>query len=179
MVEFIDLPDDILFQIYDNLEVFSIKKLQYFPKLTHGVRLYLYGHSQYLICMDEDPRRISHEQEQENTYDDSFMMAGYRMSKLVDNESMRKHISHFKYYQIEITICKFEETLKLLEHYQNIIYDLFGQDEGSKNIKLHIRLHYSLNTFNDIKDCLVNMDKISHFFNSKNSVQIDLELNRR
>ncbi|EGW30043.1 uncharacterized protein SPAPADRAFT_63657 [Spathaspora passalidarum NRRL Y-27907] len=190
MVEFAQLPDDIIFLIYDQLEVLSIKKLQYFPELAQGIRHYLYGHSRYLICLDEDPKVLTeHNQNQQSQFrhseieDTPFDMAGYKLSKLIHNESMRNHISHFKYYQIEILISQFDSTLALLELYKPVIHELFyrEEEEGTKNIRLHIRLHYTMNTFYDMKNCLVNVDKISHFFNNnnKNSVQIDLELNRR
>ena len=111
---------------------------------------------------------------------------GYELSLLVqdnNNQSMKKHISQFRHYQVNLLLIKFENLLEKLDCYKdNIIQDIFNRDDignGIVSVKLLIQLNYSLSTFNQVKDCLVNMDKVSKYFsnNGKNSITIDLELN--
>lgn len=170
---FTDLPDDILFIIYDNLEMFTIKRLQLVSKLKPSTQQYMFKNSQYRLLIDDQHTEL-------------LDLPGYPISQLLldKNENMINHISQFRYYVITISIFKFEDTLKLLEGFIPIFSRLFESKEELgkfKFIRLYIQLHYSLNTFNDVKDCLSSIDRLSHFFNSYggNNVQIDLELNRR
>ncbi|KAG7663387.1 uncharacterized protein J8A68_003135 [[Candida] subhashii] len=172
---FTDLPDDILYLIYHNLEIFTIKRLQYVSKLTRSTQQYIFTHSQYRLLIDDNKKA------------EELELPGYLISKLLipNNHKMIKHIGQFKYFLITISIYNFEDTLKLMNEYVGIFEQLFKNHDGipnkNKYIRLFIQLHYSLNTFNDVKDCLSNIDRISHFFNryEGTNVQIDLELNRR
>lgn len=191
MTHITDLPDEVLFQIYNYLEVSTLKALQLIPDFSETVKYYLYRNSLYLLRICDD---------QINSLTNKEKPLGYELSLLDtttnnnnsnnNNESMKKHISHFRHYQVNLLLIKFDNLLNKLDCYKDtIIQDIFNRDisngngngnsQGQVSIKLLIQLNYSLSTFNQVKDCLVNMDKVSKYFsnNGKNSITIDLELN--
>ena len=179
MTHITDLPEEVLFQIYKYLEVSTLKALQLIPDFAESTRYYLYRNSLYLL-------RICDDQINSLTLTNKEKLLGYELSLLVqdnNNQSMKKHISQFRHYQVNLLLIKFENLLEKLDCYKdNIIQDIFNRDDignGIVSVKLLIQLNYSLSTFNQVKDCLVNMDKVSKYFsnNGKNSITIDLELN--
>ncbi|ABN64484.2 predicted protein [Scheffersomyces stipitis CBS 6054] len=145
--------------------------------------------SDFELVMDTDDSCVSpkHEGIRTDTHQD---LPGLRVSSLVNCDKITEHIARFRNFQVNISVSYFKDMIVQLDLYHNLIRAIFecGSEGGfdrhnhtRKNIKLLIQLNYSLNSFNDVKDCLINIDKVSEYFNHQgnNNVQIDLELNKR
>ncbi|KAK6454246.1 uncharacterized protein RJT20DRAFT_57325 [Scheffersomyces xylosifermentans] len=141
--------------------------------------------SDFEIVMEDDDGYSTPVEESVSETDKDF--PGLRISHLSKFDKLVGHVSKFKNFQVNISISHFTEIIDRLEFYKDLILSIFESQAEShdgkftqKNIKLLIRLNYSLNSFNDVKDCLMNIDKITEYFNrsGENLVQIDLDLNK-
>ncbi|KAI5956692.1 hypothetical protein KGF57_003412 [Candida theae] len=166
-----DLPDEVLFQIYEYLPLNTVKQLRLYPELAKDMQEQIYRHGEYSVQMDEDQTNdVSKEEEEE----------GHKISQINSNTTTIKHVARFHHYRVNITLSDFKSSIENLMKYEHAIREIFDRT-SSVTIKLVVILHYSLNRFTDVKDCLSNIDFISKLFNPKgiNVCSVDLQLNKK
>ncbi|KAK6201194.1 uncharacterized protein RJT21DRAFT_33545 [Scheffersomyces amazonensis] len=84
-----------------------------------------------------------------------------------NDERLIAHIKQFKYFNINMSINSFNEIIDRLNKYEDLLKKLFSNDEGNKTkkeIKIFIKLNYTFQSFNDVKDCLTNVNRLIYYF---------------
>lgn len=168
-----DLPDEVLTQIFDCLPLATVKQLRLYPDLATTMQHQIYRNGEYSILIDDEDDKGDKDDENEEE-------EGHKISQIQNNDYATKHVARFHHYRVNITLCDFKSLIDNLLKYEQTIKDLFDRSR-LVTIKLVVILHYSLNRFTDVKDCLSNIDFISKLFNPKgmNVCSVDLQLNKK
>ncbi|KAI5970203.1 hypothetical protein CANMA_000815 [Candida margitis] len=127
----------------------------------------IYRQGEYSILIDDED-------------EDEAGAEGHKISELQKNGNDAIHVAIFQHYRVNITLCDFKSSIDNLLKYDHLIREIFDRPR-SVTVKLVVILHYSLNRFTDVKDCLSNIDLISKLFNPKgiNVCSVDLQLNKK
>ncbi|KAG5419466.1 hypothetical protein I9W82_003233 [Candida metapsilosis] len=171
-----DLPDEVLTQIYDCLPLSTVKHLRLYHDLARRMQYQIYRNGEYSVLIDDEETDIASldEKKEEKTEE------GHRISQIQTNTQTIKHVARFHHYRVNISLTDFKTSIDNLKKYQSTIDEIFNRTTAI-TIKLVVILHYSLNRFNDVKDCLSNIDFISKLFNPNgiNVCSVDLQLNKK
>ncbi|KAK6461647.1 hypothetical protein DFJ63DRAFT_193247 [Scheffersomyces coipomensis] len=94
-----------------------------------------------------------------------------------DDQDLIDHINRFKHFNITISITNFNEIINKLNKYESLLKKLFSneknqnqnqynnnQNNNKKEIKIFIKLDYTFQSFNDVKDCLTNVNRLIYYF---------------
>ncbi|KAI3406542.2 hypothetical protein KGF56_000674 [Candida oxycetoniae] len=195
----LNLPDEILLQIYEYLPTRILKDLRLVRDFAPTIQQYLFAQSQFSLQLDDGTSGYADDgtsgyaddgtsryayNEECVCFEEAPIAQGVNMCQFTKLSSQfQHHISQFHNYRVNLTICNFTQMVNQLEKYHEVIKLLFQDNPYRRsgkhlNVKVVIYLTYSMNNFNDVKDSFMNIDKISKRFsnNGLNHVVVDLQL---
>lgn len=170
-----DLPCEVLEQVYDYLPLSTVKQLRLYPDLATTMQQQIYKHAEYSILIDDKDYKDEIDDDGDEDYH-----KGHRISQIQNSEYTSKNVARFNHYRVNITLSDFKSLVDNLLQYEPLINAIFDRSR-LVTVKLVVILHYSLNRFTDVKDCLANIDIISKLFNPNgcNVCSVDLRLNKK
>lgn len=141
-MDLLDLPDEVLLRVMGYMSIAEVKAIKLNRHLRLLANAHIWNHGKCIIEVQRNP------------------------GKLVSPDHQRYiHKSHYHQLRMEITNCL--ELIHLWTH-TNALLSLLG----TTNLSVCVTIHYSLNTFNGVKDCIENVNKM--FSNMQTDIRLHL-----